>query len=44
MYVRKNWYEVDTVSDGIMKIYFERKARGGRRGARWWLFSVREAE
>ena len=45
MYVRKHWYEVATVSDGIMKIYFERQARGGRRrGARWWLFSVRETE
>ena len=45
MYVRKHWYEVDTVSNGIMKIYFERRTLGGRRrGARWWLFSVREAE
>lgn len=40
MYVRKHWYEVATVSDGIMKIYFDRQARGGRRGARWWLFSI----
>jgi phosphoribosylglycinamide formyltransferase-1 len=41
MYVRKHWYEVATVSDGIMKIYFDRHARGGRGGARWWLFSIR---
>ncbi len=44
MYVRKHWYEVATVSDGTMKIYFERQPRGGRKGARWWLFSVREPE
>ncbi len=43
IYVRKHWYEVATDSDGIMKFYFERQARGGRGGARWWLFSVREA-
>jgi hypothetical protein len=44
MYVRKHWYEVATVSDGIMKIYFDRQPRGGRKGARWWLFSLREPE
>jgi hypothetical protein len=42
MYVRKHWYEVATVSDGIMKIYFERQARRVKgRAARWWLFSVK---
>ncbi len=44
MYVRKHWYEVVTASDSIMKLYFERQARGGRKGARWWLFSIREPE
>jgi hypothetical protein len=44
MYVRKHWYEVVTKSDGTMKLYFERQARGGRGGARWWLFSVRDPE
>ena len=44
MYVRKHWYEVATDSDGTMKLYFERQPYGGRRGARWWLFSVRESE
>jgi hypothetical protein len=44
MYVRKHWYEVATDSYGTMKIYFERQARGGRGGARWWLFSIQEAE
>jgi len=43
MYVRKHWYEVVTVSDGTMKIYFDRQGRG-RGGARWWLFSVSEPE
>ena len=44
MYVRKHWYEVATVSDGTMKLYFERQPRGGRKGARWWLLSIREPE
>jgi hypothetical protein len=44
MYVRKHWYEVVTKSDGTMKLYFQRQARGGRGGARWWLFSIREPE
>jgi len=44
MYVRKHWYEVVTASDGTMKLYFERQGRGGRKGARWWLFSIREPE
>jgi hypothetical protein len=43
-YVRKHWYEVVTASDGTMKLYFERQPRGGRGGARWWLFSIREPE
>ena len=43
MYVRKHWYEVATDSDRIMKIYFERQPRRGEKGARWWLFSVRES-
>jgi hypothetical protein len=44
MYVRKHWYEVVTASDGTMKLYFERQSRGGRKGARWWLFSIRESD
>jgi phosphoribosylglycinamide formyltransferase-1 len=44
MYVRKHWYEVATVSDGTMKLYFERQPRGGGKGARWWLLSIREPE
>jgi Domain of unknown function (DUF6504) len=39
-YVRKHWYEVSTTSDGTMKLYFERQPRAGRKGPRWWLFSV----
>jgi len=44
MYARRHWYEVVTVSDWIMKLYFDRQPRGGRGGARWWLFSIREPE
>jgi len=40
-YVRKHWYEVVTASDGVMKIYFERQPRGGRKSARWWIYSRR---
>jgi hypothetical protein len=44
MYVRKHWYEVATDSDGTIEIYFIRQARGGRKAARWWLFSIRDRE
>lgn len=44
MYVRKHWYEVVTVSDGTVKLYFERQSRGGRKAARWWLFSIHAPE
>lgn len=42
-YVRKHWYEVETVADGRMKLYFERQPQPGRK-PRWWLFSVSAAE
>jgi len=42
MYVRKHWYEVTTVANGIMTIYFDRHPRHGRKEARWWLLSIRE--
>ena len=41
-YVRKHWFEVETESNGIMKIYFERSPRGGSKTARWWLFTASE--
>ena len=40
-YLRKHWFEVDTTSFGVMKIYFDRQPRGGSKGERWWLFSIR---
>jgi len=40
LYVRKHWFEVATATHGIMKIYFDRQPRGGRRAGRWWLFSI----
>lgn len=42
LYVRKHWFEVATASDGIMRIYFERQPRRGKKRPRWWLFSIRE--
>ena len=44
MYVRKHWYEIATSSGETMKIYFERQPRDNKRGERWRLFSVRDAE
>jgi hypothetical protein len=44
MYVRKHWYEVATVSEGIMKIYFDRQCKGRKKAPRWWLFSIRDPE
>jgi len=41
-YVRKHWYEIETSSGAVMKLYFDRHPRGGRNAARWWLFSIRE--
>ena len=43
MYVRKHWYEVITLSNTIIKIYFDRQARN-RKAARWWLFTIRNDE
>lgn len=45
LYVRKHWYEVKTVDGRIMKIYFDRQPRRGHTSAaRWWLFSIRDAD
>ncbi|MBN1268411.1 MAG: cytoplasmic protein [Kiritimatiellae bacterium] len=41
-YLRKHWYEVATEADGVLRIYFERQARGKRGTARWWLYSMSE--
>ena len=38
-YVRRHWFEVITTEQATLKIYFDRQPRGGRRAARWWLFS-----
>ena len=39
-YVSKHGFEVVTEAGETMRIYFERRARGRARTARWWLFSV----
>jgi phosphoribosylglycinamide formyltransferase-1 len=44
LYVRKHWYEVATRSHGTMKIYFDRQPHRGRKGERWWLFSISSPE
>ena len=31
---------VVTTSGSTMKIYFDRQPRRGKRGDRWWLFSI----
>jgi hypothetical protein len=40
-YVRKHWYEIRTMDNRVMTIYFDRQfkdPRGQKR--RWWLFSM----
>lgn len=39
-YVRKHWYQVTTIADGTMVIYFEKQPLRGRKGRGWWLFSI----
>lgn len=42
-YVSKHWFDVQTESGEIMRLYFERRARGRALSARWRLFSVEKA-
>lgn len=42
-YVRKHWYQVATIADGTMTIYFEKNPLHGRKGKGWWLFSIDDA-
>lgn len=44
LYVRKHCFEVATISNSTMKIYFDRQPRGGRKNDRWWLFTICESE
>lgn len=39
-YVRKHWFEVHVDSGQVMKIYFERQPRSGKKSVRWWLYAV----
>jgi phosphoribosylglycinamide formyltransferase-1 len=41
-YVSKHWFELETETGQVLKVYFERRARGQALSARWWLFSVDE--
>ena len=41
-YVRKHWYEVEDDNGRLLKIYFQRQAKGRQAQARWTLFSVAE--
>ena len=43
-YVRRHWYEVLTPEQEVVKIYFDRQQRSGRKTPRWWLFSIRSLE
>ena len=40
MYVRKHWFEIETDSGETMRIYFDRQPRPGKKGQRWWLFTM----
>jgi hypothetical protein len=39
-YVRKHWFEVETVWHGKAQIYFERQARSHSKKKRWWLYTI----
>ena len=39
-YVRKHWFEVETASNQVAKIYFDRQPRGRKLTRRWWLYSI----
>lgn len=41
-YVRKHWFEVETISHLNARIYFERKPRGKKLTERWRLFSIED--
>jgi len=43
-YVSKHWFEVETDVGQVMKVYFERRARGRALSARWWLFSLEQTD
>jgi hypothetical protein len=43
-YVRRHWYEVLTPEREVVKLYFDRQQRKGKRDPRWWLFSIRELQ
>ena len=38
-----NWFEVATISNGNMKIYFERQPHRGHKNPKWWLVRLRES-
>jgi hypothetical protein len=45
VYLRKHWYKVLTRPAAVMTIYCDRQARDRKHPkARWWVFTVEEAE
>ena len=41
LYVRRHYYEVETESGEIIKLYFDRNPiKGKSKTPRWWLFSI----
>jgi hypothetical protein len=44
IYVRKHWYEVTSALDSTMRPYLSGQLRGGRKGERWLLSSIRDPE
>ena len=39
-YVRKHWFRFATTGDQVLRVYFERRPRGGNATKRWWLYSI----
>lgn len=39
LYLRRHWFELET-NCGRLKVYFERQPHRGKKGPRWWLYSM----
>jgi hypothetical protein len=40
LYLRKHWFEIEDDQGRVLKLYFERQARGRQKSARWHLFTM----
>ena len=43
-YVRKHWYQIETMDNKVMEIYFDRQPNAGRKQMGWFLFTVKNSK